>query len=896
MRCGQRSESARKLRTPVYCLNFITVNIRRLRPCIALPFFNHKPIVMKQVNLTRSLLRSCFAFWAVVLLCHNVNAQTQTITAMANRTEFGIGIGGFYESLPVDYSTNVNRKYPLLIALHGSGERGSGSTADLPDVLTTSSMMIPKLINTGNFPDSFTVNNETFSFIVICPQLRQAPVDGDSLIVSIKRLVEYCKSAYRVDPDRVYMTGLSFGSQMQWNFTSRADDLSGSTVTYRYADSLAAIVSVSTYLYPSGSYSAGSSNIARVATSNLPVFAKHNDNDPSSANKSFSISLVNNLNNKVPAPSPLAEYDLYFPGNSHDAWTAAYNPANIFDSATGYNMYEWMLQFRNRKLSVDAGRDTAITAPASSVTLNGSLSKARRGRISGYLWTKIAGPSSYSITSPSSATTTVTGLVGGTYQFELRVTHSDTSYKVRDTVSVTVTNNFLHLDTIPKTGTMPHGLYLSLPPDYSADTTKKYPLLIYLHGNPEKGDGSAEDLRKILTGRGGYTIPRLIDSGYFPASFEVKGKTHSFIVACPQYSPAFYSKTFIAYMRANYRIDETMIYITGVGEGGAKTWDNITNYSVSYTGADSIAATVLVYPSIVDDARVALGSTNINNVNSSNLPLWATYNSTNSSTGAKSRTDSIVTNINATSPTPAPLAKRIIYAPYTSDNQDCWSRSYHPSLIFDSSQGYNIYQWLLQFSNRVLVADAGTDTTIVLPTSTVTLRGSNSSARRGRIAAYLWTKITGPGSGTITSSTSATTTVTSLAQGTYTFELKVTHSNSAIARDTVTITVNSSSPRVAPPSVQPSLPTSEDAKQLQVRVSPTIAGSQVTIVITGEVKGQSHIGLYSLDGKRLQTQQFYKGPGAITRTMDVTTLPKGIYVIETFVGNKNRRIVKILKQ
>ena len=86
-------------------------------------------------------------------------------------------------------------------------------------------------------------------------------------------------------------------------------------------------------------------------------------------------------------------------------------------------------------------------------------------------------------------------------------------------------------------------------------------------------------------------------------------------------------------------------------------------------------------------------------------------------------------------------------------------------------------------------ANAGTDQSITLPTSTVTLSGSGTDPD-GTISAYNWTKISGPASGTITSASSASTTVTALAQGVYKFQLKVTDNNGATGLDTVQITVN----------------------------------------------------------------------------------------------------------
>ena len=73
-------------------------------------------------------------------------------------------------------------------------------------------------------------------------------------------------------------------------------------------------------------------------------------------------------------------------------------------------------------------------------------------------------------------------------------------------------------------------------------------------------------------------------------------------------------------------------------------------------------------------------------------------------------------------------------------------------------------------SNQSPTAKAGNDQTITLPTSTVTLSGSGTDAD-GTIAAYSWTKISGP-TATITSPASAATTVTSIGTGVLPFSIK----------------------------------------------------------------------------------------------------------------------------
>lgn len=84
--------------------------------------------------------------------------------------------------------------------------------------------------------------------------------------------------------------------------------------------------------------------------------------------------------------------------------------------------------------SADAGSDQFIILPDSSATLSGSGSDLD-GQIVSYLWLKLEGDGGV-ITSPSSATTTVTNLLEGSYVFELTVTDNS-----GDTDSTTVAVN-----------------------------------------------------------------------------------------------------------------------------------------------------------------------------------------------------------------------------------------------------------------------------------------------------------------------------------------------------------------------------------------------------------------------------------------------------------------------
>lgn len=88
------------------------------------------------------------------------------------------------------------------------------------------------------------------------------------------------------------------------------------------------------------------------------------------------------------------------------------------------------------------------------------------------------------------------------------------------------------------------------------------------------------------------------------------------------------------------------------------------------------------------------------------------------------------------------------------------------------------------------VANAGSDQTITLPTSTGNLVGTASSDADGSIATYLWSKISGPATYSIANTAASSTTATGLVEGTYVFRLTVTDDDGATHTDDVTITVN----------------------------------------------------------------------------------------------------------
>jgi Secretion system C-terminal sorting domain len=244
-------------------------------------------------------------------LCSVAQVQTPRYIQMSETT------GGFYEYLPQGYPA-AGQKYPLLFFIHGSGETGPGTAASLPAVLRNGP---PKLINQGIFPSSFTVNNETFRFIVISPQFTMFPSVND-----INNSLNYLVANYPIDINRIYLTGLSMGGGAAWYYPG---------YNSYFANRIAATVPVCGATDPLQFYA------SNIAAANLPVWATHNIGDGTVpvSNTNTLVSLINSA--PVP-PSPLAKKTI-FNVNGHDAWTQTYDPSF---RENGLNIYEWMLQFK----------------------------------------------------------------------------------------------------------------------------------------------------------------------------------------------------------------------------------------------------------------------------------------------------------------------------------------------------------------------------------------------------------------------------------------------------------------------------------------------------------------------------------------------------------------------
>ncbi|HWJ91252.1 MAG TPA: carbohydrate-binding protein, partial [Flavisolibacter sp.] len=359
---------------------------------------------MKHLRLY--LLQAAAVLFLTICL-NQAQAQVQTPRYIS----MGPNTNGYYEYLPQGYGTNSSQTYPLILFIHGMGELGDGSPGQLPKLLVTG---IAASINVGEMPVSLTVNGQTFSFIAISPQFVNWPSPTD-----INNVLDYVVSHYRVDINRIYLTGLSMGGGAVWEYA-------GNNSTY--ANRVAAIVPIAGASWPDYGRS------RTIASANLPVWALHNNYDPTCP-VSYTNTYVSQIN-EAPAPNPLARKTI-FEAYAHDAWTEVYNSHYKENNQT---VYQWMLQYArggvvppntNKPPTANAGPTQTVNGTTAQLSGSGTDPD---GTIASYNWTKLSGPTGGNITSPSSPSTGLTGLIGGSYKYRLTVTDNSGATGTSDVV------------------------------------------------------------------------------------------------------------------------------------------------------------------------------------------------------------------------------------------------------------------------------------------------------------------------------------------------------------------------------------------------------------------------------------------------------------------------------
>jgi len=181
--------------------------------------------------------------------------------------------------LPEDYGKE-DKALPLVLFLHGAGDR------------------IERL-KRGGLPRSVERKKES-RFILVAPQ---CPGRGWS-VTALTALLDDIVAKYKVDKDRLYVTGLSMGGFGTWSLAAA------------HPDRFAAIVPIC----------GGGNPRSAGKLKDLPIWVFHGAKD-TIVPPGRSEAMVKALQD---AGSEKVEFTLY-PNANHDSWTATYNNPEVWD-------------------------------------------------------------------------------------------------------------------------------------------------------------------------------------------------------------------------------------------------------------------------------------------------------------------------------------------------------------------------------------------------------------------------------------------------------------------------------------------------------------------------------------------------------------------------------------
>jgi len=185
--------------------------------------------------------------------------------------------------LPKEYSEK-GVPSPMIIFLHGSGERGNN---------------LEKVKAWG--PPAIVEKNPDFPFVVVSPQ---CPEDEYWNVFLLKKMIDDVLQNYNIDKSRVYLTGLSMGGYGAWE------------LAINYPNYFAAIAPI-----------CGGGNPAFVSQlKDIPVWVFHGKKDDAVPEQQ-SAEMVEALK-KIGAN---VEYTILPEGRHVDTWVYAYGEAGLFD-------------------------------------------------------------------------------------------------------------------------------------------------------------------------------------------------------------------------------------------------------------------------------------------------------------------------------------------------------------------------------------------------------------------------------------------------------------------------------------------------------------------------------------------------------------------------------------
>ena len=198
-------------------------------------------------------------------------------------------------------SIEPGKTYPLVLFMHGAGERGTDNAAQLkhgvlPILAASQTLNDPCFLIAPQCPDDrwwSPINRETMRL--------NAAGKPNSLLEAVLALVAESRKTHPIDPKRFYVTGISMGGYATW-------DLLG-----RVPQEITAAIPIC---------GGGDPTLAEKFT-NVPLWAFHGDADTVVPVKTTR-EMVDALEKAGGKPKMTI-----FPGVTHDSWTQTYSDIEV---------------------------------------------------------------------------------------------------------------------------------------------------------------------------------------------------------------------------------------------------------------------------------------------------------------------------------------------------------------------------------------------------------------------------------------------------------------------------------------------------------------------------------------------------------------------------------------
>lgn len=161
----------------------------------------------------RPFIFSALVFLAVVLEpsfpCFRLQAATPSDFLFGSLPKTGSEIADlpYRLLLPPNYDANV--QYPMIVFLHGSGERGNDNISQVNH-------------NAGNVLQFVSADNQAaYPCFMLIPQANTTDGWNGNTLGQVVRAIRQLSATYSIDHNRIYLTGLSLGGAGTWTAINR---------------------------------------------------------------------------------------------------------------------------------------------------------------------------------------------------------------------------------------------------------------------------------------------------------------------------------------------------------------------------------------------------------------------------------------------------------------------------------------------------------------------------------------------------------------------------------------------------------------------------------------------------------------------------------------------------